>query len=158
MTDSAAGYNGKLPPYTLTGGVHRRLVEALGRCAPYSLACKYAGIAESTFRNWRQAAREGRAGPEVLALLADCEKAEAEADLSLLDRIGAATGKSWQAAAWLLERRHPEQFARRTVVAVSAENDPAEMAAAIRDAVRSMDAVTCPRRNGAAYGDPPRSN
>jgi len=41
------------------------------------------------------------------------EKAEAEAELFLLTNIkAAATDGKWTAAAWILERRHPERWAK----------------------------------------------
>ena len=39
------------------------------------------------------------------------KKAEAELVIELVERINAAAARgTWQAAAWTLERRHPEQF------------------------------------------------
>jgi hypothetical protein len=55
--------------------------------------------------------------PELFAdFLEGIERAEADAharNLMLIQQ--AATGGTWQAAAWFLERRYPEQYARRTL-------------------------------------------
>lgn len=42
------------------------------------------------------------------------ETAQAEADLKDLDYITVAARDNWQAAAWKLERRNPDQYGRRT--------------------------------------------
>lgn len=49
------------------------------------------------------------------------KKAEAQAQMGLLEAIKSAIPKSWQAAAWILERRWKDEFALRTYTEHSGE-------------------------------------
>src|SRR5215204_2993632 len=82
-----------------------RLLQAIRIGAPIKMACSYAGIDHGTFLNWRErysefsAAIKEAEGIAVVGWLAKIEKA--------------ASDGNWQAAAWKLERRYPEDFGRR---------------------------------------------
>jgi hypothetical protein len=65
------------------------------------VAAEAAGIAESTFYDWMQT---------TPAFAAAVEKAEAEAEATLVTRVAKAASNSWRAAAWLLERRNPDEW------------------------------------------------
>jgi hypothetical protein len=65
------------------------------------VAAEAAGIAESTFYDWMQTRP---------AFAAAVEKAEAEAEATLVTRVAKAAASSWRAAAWLLERRNPDEW------------------------------------------------
>jgi hypothetical protein len=69
-------------------------------------ACKLAGLGFSTFNGWRE---------EDSFFAQKIEFAEAQAIERNLALIQRAALKDWKAAAWILERRHPEMFARREV-------------------------------------------
>ncbi|HEY7119665.1 MAG TPA: hypothetical protein VH475_23950 [Tepidisphaeraceae bacterium] len=99
-------------PTKLTPQVHAILVDAVRRGASYALAASAAGIHAVTFEQWRAAgklATQGRAYELVLAI----QQAEAEAALMRLDRLRVAGEEHWQADAWWLERRFPQDFGRR---------------------------------------------
>lgn len=53
--------------------------------------------------------------PELVALVVALELAEAEAHAHALEMIRSHGAEHWQAAAWFLERRYPELYARRTL-------------------------------------------
>ena len=88
-------------------------------------AIKAAGVAETTFYYWIE--RGGKERRHIdsgkkprkresayLKALQSIEKAEAESslgDLAMITR--AAQDGAWQAAAWKLERRNPEQWGRQ---------------------------------------------
>jgi transposase len=80
-------------------------------CAAVATGCTYrqaalvAGISYETFNEWRK----------TKAQFSDAlEKAEAQGVLSRLMRIqNAAREGAWQADAWWLERRQPEQWGKR---------------------------------------------
>jgi len=80
-------------------------------------ACRYAGITFETFSQWC------KRHPEFAEAV---EKAEAALIARCLSRIEeAAQGGTWQAAAWLLERKHPGQFGMRQRLALEGdENKP----------------------------------
>jgi hypothetical protein len=86
--------------------------ELLGRiCAglrsglSYKDVCGLCRISDETLRLWRAQK------PEVRAAI---EQAEAECVMDCLKAInGAARDGDWRAAAWVLERRFPDDFGRR---------------------------------------------
>lgn len=98
--------------------------------ATFELAAKYAGITYASFNNYRkrgEAELERRKGgaksgtaqwrkeqPFVEFFLAT-QKAEADAAVKWLAKIEQAAATHWQAAAWKLERRYPNQYGRTRV-------------------------------------------
>jgi hypothetical protein len=80
-----------------------RLLQGIKLGLPFVHACARAGISEDTFARWRKQSAD----------FAEAVKnAEAEAIARNVTLIQKAAGTSWQAAAWWLERRHPNDFAR----------------------------------------------
>jgi transposase len=76
------------------------------------------GIAKSTLFLWlRRGARERRKGAqtELAHFSAEMEMAEARAETRNVLIVGMAAEKQWQAAAWMLERRHRERWSRNTL-------------------------------------------
>lgn len=68
----------------------------------------YIGVAPQTYSTWRNHPKT-----EVQRELAEAlKRAETERKGALLARILKATDESWQAAAWMLERRYPAEYAR----------------------------------------------
>lgn len=101
-----AGRPSKYTPETVT-----RITEAIALGAPYDLACKSAGVHYDTFNTWR------KQKPEFFEAV---EKAEGRAVVGWLAKIeAAASDGAWQAAAWKLERRYPQQFGRTDRVEVT---------------------------------------
>jgi hypothetical protein len=64
-----------------------------------------------------------RAAARDAAFAAEVARAESQADAKCLKMIGQATEqeKHWRAAAWMLERRNPEEFAKRDPHTFSAD-------------------------------------
>ena len=92
-------------PTKYTEDTIKRLEQAIGLGAPYVQACGYAGISFQTFNEWRDSK------PEFSDRL---QKAEGEAVVGWLRKIeSAAETGNWQAAAWKLERRYPQDYGRR---------------------------------------------
>ena len=83
-----------------------KLVEAIKSGSTNRLACQYAGIGQTTFY-------------ETLQIDAEFAKAikgaEASGAMKFLSRITDASELQWQAAAWMLERRFPEEYGKRVV-------------------------------------------
>lgn len=68
----------------------------------------YLGVAPETLSRWRNHPRTENQRQLCQAL----KKADAERKGVLLDRIIKASDTTWQAAAWLLERRYPAEYAK----------------------------------------------
>lgn len=112
------------PLKLLKPGVQEKFLQALGRGATYNIASGYAGITYKTFREWMK-----RGEPladlfeEQIEIHPDkcyydfyclVKRTEAYAALKWLEKIDAASDFHWQAAAWKLERRHPNEYGKVT--------------------------------------------
>lgn len=86
--------------------VVERICEAIRLGATYDLAAGYGGVSYETFRQWRE---------EKPAFLAAVKDAEAEGAIRWLRKIEAAADEQWQAAAWKLERRYPQDYGRTVI-------------------------------------------
>lgn len=97
-------------PSKYTPETVKRIVEAIRLGATFTLACKYAGIDYSTFARWLHTKRE---------FCEAIKEAEGRAAVRWLTKIEqAASAGNWQAAAWKLERRYPQEYGRRLLVDV----------------------------------------
>lgn len=96
------------------------ILEGVAGCLPIDVAARAAGVAPSTVRSHRERHRE-------FATALDAALATAKS--SMLAHVRKAAPKDWKAAAWLLERRFPEEFARPEIRATiaSANIDTGEL-------------------------------
>jgi hypothetical protein len=130
-------------PSKLTPETIEHLTQAISLGASYELACRYAGVDYSSFRNWMRKGEQATSGPffEFSQAFKRAEGAGAVRWLTTIER--AAEEGAWQAAAWKLERRYPQQYARKAVEVVDADaasdatkaDDP--QWAALREACRA---------------------
>ena len=98
-------------PSKLTPTSHKRVVEAIRRGGYRAVAAEYAGIGEATLYRWLADGAKQDVGP-YRELWEAVKKAEAAAELGDISIIKKAARKNWQAAAWLLERKHPERWGK----------------------------------------------
>jgi hypothetical protein len=124
----------------------KKVTDAIRLGATYDLAGSYAGISRETFHVWM------RTKPEFSDAVKDAEGAGAVGWLARIEQ--AAQAGTWQAAAWKLERRYPQQYGRtiqeqhhrhelvrREAEAIAAEIGKPELVAAIeRDILVSVEA------------------
>lgn len=68
----------------------------------------YLGVSPQTYSTWVNHPKT----PNQLELSEALKKAEVERKATLVGRIMDASGDSWQAAAWLLERKYPQEYAK----------------------------------------------
>lgn len=102
----------------------KKLCDAIRLGASYGDACGYAGIDHDTFTRWRQ---------DFPEFAAEVKEAEGAGRVQLIAKIQkAANDGNWQAAAWMLERRDPQNYGRtmRTQV-TGADGGPVQMAAQV---------------------------
>jgi hypothetical protein len=90
-------------PTKYTPETVQKLTQAIELGATYELACNYAGIEYSTFSKWKLNK------PELVDAV---RLAEGKAAVKWLAKIEAAAADHWQAAAWKLERRYPQDYGR----------------------------------------------
>lgn len=99
-----------------TPEVDERIKKALSLGATRRAACQYAGINPATFTRWYDR------WADFAALV---EKAEGDATVGWLAKIEAAANDGqWQAAAWKLERRYPNEYGRRVLEHQGSEDKP----------------------------------
>lgn len=108
-------------PTKYTPETVKKILEAIKLGVAYVDAANYGGIHIDTFHEWRKAypdfsdAVDAASGQAVTACMAKIQKA--------------ATEGSWQASAWILERRHPDRYGRTRVELTGAEGGPVAVAA-----------------------------
>lgn len=90
----------------------------------YRDACKICRISEATFYLWQKKGRDGEA--EYAEFFESLERAKITGKAALLQRILAASKKSWIPAAWLLERRYPDEFGRGYLKNTNEEDEDEE--------------------------------
>jgi transposase-like protein len=101
-------------PSSFTEEKASRVIEAVRRGLPYKHAAAYAGISYSTLNRWRIEGRDEDGLPEFREFWKQLEQAAGEASLRMIDAIEEAAERDWKAAAWILSRRHPEQWGQNT--------------------------------------------
>lgn len=119
-----AATRGRGRPTLLDEDRLERITDALRNGAYIEHAAQAAGISPSTYHNWmdrgrteRDRRRAGLAADDhetpYVDFLESVEKAQSEAAVELLGEIANhARNGTWQAAAWILERKFPRQWGR----------------------------------------------
>jgi hypothetical protein len=104
-------------------------------------------VGPSTLREWKQRGRDGE--EPYAAFLARLEEADGQAaDAAMTFIMSAATDpKHWTAAAWMLERRHPDLFALKRQMEAD-EPGATEQAADDLEVTRSVLAALESRKAG----------
>lgn len=87
-----------------------RIVDALKNGLPVTTAATRGGICRATYYEWIHRHAD---------FAAAVQEAVSEAEVALLATIRAASHQQWQAAAWILERRFPESWSKRSEVQAS---------------------------------------
>jgi hypothetical protein len=100
-------------PTKLNADATNQILDALRLGVPQSTAVAYAGISRSTYYRWLAAADDPEASDDFRDFRDAVEVARAEAEVRSVAVIQNASGRSWQAAAWFLERSFPEHWARK---------------------------------------------
>ena len=98
-------------PSHFTKKVREKVIEALTVGATYKIAADYAGISYSTLRMWLREAENGN--NKYKEFERDVRQASASAAIGWLDVLESASTVHWQAAAWKLERRFPNEYGKR---------------------------------------------
>lgn len=100
----------KTNPGKLTPARHKAIVRVIRAGGFKRAAAQAAGIAEETLMSWQRQGRadvaSGNTRTKQAKLVLAMEKAESEQIEEMLNRVSSASTNSWQAAAWMLERRH----------------------------------------------------
>lgn len=99
-------------PTKLTPDMQKRICEAIKLGMSRERAAWFCGIDRVTLQRWLKAA-EGRASGKYVDFCNSLKKAEADAiAVNLKNLHTAAQNGAWQASAWMLERRYPQEYGR----------------------------------------------
>ena len=133
-------------PTKLTLDTQSKIEQAIRMGATYELAAQYGGIAYNTFNEWRKRGLaeiervDGNARAKIRAeerpfveFYEAIQKAEGDAAVGWLAKIEkAANDGSWQAAAWKLERRYPENYNRNRTEHTGADGGAVKVEASVK--------------------------
>ena len=137
-------------PLKLNAELQERLLSYLRKGNYVETAAACAGIHKDTFYEWM---KRGAKGEEPYASFAEAVHAAlAEGEAQDLERIGNAASEQWQAAAWRLERRHPERWSRNDRVKVEAKIDVSDDELASKLARLIAAGATAPGTGGPESG------
>jgi len=85
---------------------------------PILTTCRAVGVSESTYYDWikrGQGLHQERSQEEIyVKFVEEVEKAVADSEINLLNQI--MKEKSWQAKAWILERRFPKFWSKQSAL------------------------------------------
>ena len=96
----------------LTPVIQQRICEAITAGNYNHVAAQAAGIGETSFYRWMAQGEEAQSGTKRAFWVA-VKNAEAEAEIRNVGIIESAAPETWQAAAWWLERKHNDRWARK---------------------------------------------
>lgn len=121
-----------------------QISQAVAAGAYAKSAAAMAGITERTYYNWIDWGR--REQEPYFTFYKAMQEAEAQAEVANIAIVrSAAQDGTWQAAAWYLERKHPERWGRRDRVTtemtarVSLTDPKAALLAALEAAAAPLD-------------------
>lgn len=89
-----------------------RLLAAIQKGMPLKHAAMLAGISYDTLNRWRVRGEEKGAPLRFRQFCKALRHSQAVAMLRLVSCVQEAGKQDWRAAAWMLERRHPEDFGK----------------------------------------------
>jgi len=87
-----------------------RVLDAVSKGMTYRLAAAFAGVSYDTFNRWRRLSMSDDPPPELCDFCDALPAAEGQAAYRFASRIDEASERDWRAAAWMLERRHPDDW------------------------------------------------
>lgn len=102
--------------------VKDKIIEAIRKGNYYEPACKAAGIDYSTFRDWLKKGEDEKKGP-FFQFSKEVQRAEAEAELEIVQIWKDQMPQNWQAAKEFLARRHPKSWASQSKVDVTSNEE-----------------------------------
>ncbi len=112
-------------PSKLSKSVIEKIIRAIHMGCFIDTAAASAGIGRSTFHEWlRRGEDDIKNKKRTLAsdLKVQYDAASATAEHRMLEIIDKAAKNDWKAAAWKLERKWPDRWARRQVLSVTRDD------------------------------------
>jgi len=141
---------------TLTQEVHAAIIACMLESGVHAaVAARACGVPDATFRDWIAKALDPDCtspyAPRYRALLHAVENAEAEVEAKQAKRVVDAGEQNWQAAAWFLERKHKDRWARADQLDVTSRGQ------GLFDALLRVDAARGDMIEGEVLGELPEA-
>lgn len=110
-------------PTKLTPELQKEICATLLQGAYVETAAALHGVTKQTLYEWFKRGNQGEAPYD--AFIDAVKRVEAQSETIALNRINTAAEdpKNWTAAAWRLERKHPDRWGRREKVDLSIEGE-----------------------------------
>jgi hypothetical protein len=89
-----------------------RFISLLRASNAFDTCARAIGVTPATAKLWYRMGADRTSAEVFRTFRRDVDRAEAEAEARNVAIVASAARESWQAAAWLLERQHPERWAR----------------------------------------------
>jgi transposase len=100
-------------PSKLTPDIHKRIGDGISLGLTYRLAAESAGVTYKSFNSWVQQGKNSTSG-KYFEFARHINKCNADGARILLEKLNdAANSGNCTVCMWILERRFPEDFARR---------------------------------------------
>lgn len=102
--------------------------------------CECLGIHQSTYCNWKNKPTN----KQHLKLIEGLKKAMKQHRLTLIGRIEEASAGDWRAAAWILERTYPDNYAKpevqlsRQIAKATIENADDELSKSLKELAKEL--------------------
>ncbi len=135
---------GRTPKLTTTATA--AVVQAISTGNTRDVAAAYAGVGRTTLFQWLAKGRVEAQGI-YRDFLNAVEKAEADAVVVSVALIRTAAQKNWQAAAWWLERRYPDEWGRKDRLSIEslkrteAEKMARELGIEVEEVMSAIDDI-----------------
>ena len=99
----------------LTPEVQDIIVDGINAGLTLGLTCARAGVARSTFYDWLEKGEAAKSGA-LMEFSDTVSRARADSAIRLVSQITLQAPTDWRAAAFLLERRFPDDYGKRSEV------------------------------------------
>lgn len=115
MSDIGGAEKKRGRPTLLTPETAQRVVDALKAGNFLDTAAAYVGVNRKSLHEWLKKGRAKGARDPYRGFVVQVDEAMAQAEVMFAARIANAAGdpRHWTAAAWMLERRWPDRWAKR---------------------------------------------
>jgi transposase len=127
-------------PCKLTPDIQQKIGDGISLGLTYALAANSAGVTYQTFNQWMQRGKNSTSGA-YFKFFKYITKCNADAAKALLERLNeAAHSGNCQICMWILERRFPDEFGRRTYKKINSisenKNENVDIKVQDTDAIR----------------------
>jgi hypothetical protein len=96
------------PMFASDPKIGKKIIKFIRAGYPYTTVCRAVGVSRETFLQWLQRGKDGH--PVYAEFYARVQRAEAKAEIGILENLRAHEKDEWKVSAWQFERRWPEHW------------------------------------------------